>query len=505
MIEKLAIANRGEIAIRIIRAARILGIKTLALYSESDADSLHVRLADEAVSLGSGGVNETYLDIDKIIEIMKSMGADAVHPGYGFLSENAEFAEEVVNNHFVFVGPSPGVLRLLGDKVQAIKMAKDAGLPTVPGSDEYVRDLDHALDVAEKVGFPLIIKAVYGGGGKGMELVQSMDEMENSFESCQEMARNYFGRDEIFIEKFIDSPRHIEVQVLADHHKNVLHLGDRECSIQRSHQKILEEAPSFLDDETRDALGRKVTFFAKQLAYRNAGTTEFLWKNGVLYFNEVNPRIQVEHPVTEMITGIDIVVEQLRIAMGEELPYRQEDIQFKGHAIEYRINAEDPLGGFFPQTGRITRLHIPTEPETRFDTFLYPGYEVRGDYDSLIGKLIVWGRSREEAIIRSKTALKELQIGGLKTNHTLFPIILKDKAFINRELSTSFIKDRAILEELEEYERKVVAAFYLVASQQTSLSSISSPIATRESDSSRQLLVSTDNPWKQKGRWEMTR
>ncbi len=503
MIEKLAIANRGEIAIRIIRAARILGIKTLALYSERDADSLHVRLADEAASLGSGGVNETYLNIDKIIEIMQAMGVDAVHPGYGFLSENAEFAQRVVDNHFVFIGPSPGVLRLLGDKVQAIRMAKDAGLPTVPGSDEYVNDLDHALDLAEEIGFPLIIKAVYGGGGKGMELVRSIEEMEASFESCQEMARSYFGRGEVFIEKFIDSPRHIEVQVLADHHKNVLHLGDRECSIQRSHQKLLEEAPSFLDDETRNTLGRKVTFFARQLSYRNAGTTEFLWKDGVLYFNEVNPRIQVEHPVSEMITGIDIVVEQLRIAMGEELPYSQEDIQFKGHAIEYRINAEDPLGGFFPQTGRITRLHIPTEPETRFDTFLYPGYEIRGDYDSLIGKLIVWGRTREEAIIRSETALKELQIAGLKTNHTLFPLILKDPAFKSRNLSTSFIAERKILEKLADYERKVVAAFYMVASQQMDSSMLVSSVPS--SKSSKQLLISTDNQWKQKGRWEMTR
>ncbi|MCE7741287.1 MAG: acetyl-CoA carboxylase biotin carboxylase subunit [Candidatus Heimdallarchaeota archaeon] len=458
MLSTILIANRGEIAIRIIRACRLLNFKTVAIFSDIDSTSLHIKMADEAFCLGSGDVQDTYLNIEKIIEIALKSQSDAIHPGYGFLSESAIFAEEVEKNGLIFVGPSPSILHRLGNKIEAKKMAKEAGILTVPGSSGYINSVSEAEQITNKIGYPIIIKAAYGGGGRGMEIVENPDALEISLMGCQTIASKFFGSSEVFIEKYIHAPRHVEIQFLADNFGNVIHIGDRECSIQRSYQKIIEEAPSFISARRRNSLGEKICNLAKKLSYRNAGTAEFLWKDRKLYFNEINPRIQVEHPVTEMITGIDLVVQQLRVANNEELSYSQKDIKFSGHALEFRINAEDPLKAFYPQTGKILSLNIPGGNDVRFDTFIYPNYNLPNQYDSLIGKLIIRGENREDAIQKSRLALNELAISGLTTNISLHKAIIETEEFQHRQITTDFLERTKINQILNHYEKlKLVA------------------------------------------------
>ncbi len=469
MFKTVLVANRGEIAVRIIRACKMLNIKTIAIFSTADSLSQHVKIADEAYCLGSGTVQDTYLNIDKIISIAKKTKANAIHPGYGFLSENAEFAERVISENIFFIGPSPSIIRLLGDKVKARAVASKVGLPIVPGSKTYVNSVAEAESVADEIGYPIIIKAAFGGGGRGMEIVRSKESLEVALLGAQSIAENFFGAKEVFIEKYIEDPKHIEIQFIADNFGNVIHLGDRECSIQRSHQKVIEEAPSFLSEEERAVLGEKVCKLVKDLHYSNVGTAEFLWKDGKYYFNEINPRIQVEHPVTEMVTGIDLVSEQLKVASGAKLSYSQENIKINGNAIEFRINAEDPYS-FLPQSGKIEQFVAPTLYHVRFDTFIYPNYNVTNHYDSLLGKLIVWGKSRQEAIERSKLALNELILTGITTNISLHKAIIETKEFRERTFSTSFLENMKVKEKVKQLEEMEVAAIF-VARQKQNISS----------------------------------
>ena len=460
MIRSILIANRGEIAVRVIRACRSKNLRSIAVFSDLDKDSLHVKMADEAYDLGEETAESTYLNIPKLIEIAERSKADAVHPGYGFLSENEEFARQVINIDKKFIGPSPDIIGFLGNKIKAKRLAKKVGIPVLPGSDGYVATFEEAKSVAEKIGFPIIIKAAYGGGGRGMEIVESEKDLKIALESCRSMALEYFGREELLIEKSIDAPRHIEIQFMGDNYGNIVHLGDRECTIQRSHQKLIEEAPSFLPRKEIDKLGEMTSVLAHELKYSNVGTAEFLWKDGNIYFNEVNPRIQVEHVVTEMVTGIDLVEEQLQIASDKSLDYTQEEISLHGHAIEYRINAEDPYNSFLPQHGKITNLIVPGGPRIRFDSHLYPNYIVPISYDSLIGKLVVWGRNRKRAINRSRHTLKELVISGIKTNLDLHKVIIETREFKKGELSTDFLNHPNITKSLHDFERKKLAAVF---------------------------------------------
>ncbi|MFW9877524.1 MAG: acetyl/propionyl/methylcrotonyl-CoA carboxylase subunit alpha [Candidatus Thorarchaeota archaeon] len=458
MIKSVLIANRGEIAVRIIRACRSKDIQSIAVFSNSDKNSLHVKMADEAYGLGNKSVQGTYLNIPKLIEIIERSKADAVHPGYGFLSENAEFARRVINLGKIFIGPNPITIDFLGNKIKAKKLAKKVGLPVLAGSEGFIKSLEEARSVADKIGYPVIIKAAFGGGGRGMEIVESEEYMDNALKGCRSMGLKFFGRNEVFIEQSITAPRHVEIQFIGDNFGNVAHLGDRECTIQRSHQKLIEEAPSFLSRDEITRLGEKTCLLARELNYSNLGTAEFLWKDGNIYFNEVNPRIQVEHVVTEMITGIDLVEEQINIASNKQLNFTQEEISFHGHAIEFRINAEDPYNSFFPQHGKITNLIIPGGPKVRFDSYLYPNYVVPHDFDSLIGKLVVWGRNRKRAINLSKHALKELAISGIKTNLDMHKVIVETHEFKKGELSTDFLNKTNIAQNLKELERKKLAA-----------------------------------------------
>ncbi|MHA2008980.1 MAG: acetyl-CoA carboxylase biotin carboxylase subunit [Promethearchaeota archaeon] len=454
------IANRGEIAVRVIRACRLKNLRSIAVFCDEDKDSLHVKLADEAYGLGEDSVECTYLNIPKLLEIIERSKADAVHPGYGFLSENAEFAREVIKMGKIFIGPSPSIIDFLGNKVQAKKLAEKVGLPVLPGSDGFVNTFEEAKTVANKIGYPIIIKAAFGGGGRGMEIVESEENLKIALEGCQSIALKFFGREEVLIEKSVEAPRHIEIQFIGDNFGNVVHLGDRECTIQRSHQKLIEEAPSFLSREIIDELGEKTCLLARELHYSNVGTAEFLWKNGKIYFNEVNPRIQVEHVVTEMVTGFDLVEEQLSIASNKPLDFTQEDVSINGHAIEYRINAEDPNNSFLPQNGKITRLIVPGGPKVRFDSHIYPNYVVPHNFDSLLGKLVIWGRNRRRAINLSKHTLKELAISGINTNLDLHKVIIETKEFKKGDLTTDFLSRNNITNDLQDYERKKLAAVF---------------------------------------------
>jgi pyruvate carboxylase subunit A len=497
MLDTVLVANRGEIAIRIIRACRSLNFKAIALFAEDDSNSLHVKMADEAYSLGKGTVQDTYLNIEKIIDIAKESGSTAIHPGYGFLSESSLFAEKTINNKLLFIGPKPEIINQLGDKMEAKKIANEVDIPLVPGSIDYVSTLEQAEEIAEEIGYPLMIKAAFGGGGKGMEVVHSPSTLEISLLGCQTVSQRFFGRKEVFIEKFITNPRHIEIQFLADNFGNVVHLGDRECSIQRAHQKIIEEAPSFLNDEVRNKLGEKVCALAERINYQNAGTAEFLWKDNQLFFNEINPRIQVEHPVTEMITGTDLVVQQLKVANNEELSFKQEEISFRGHAIEFRINAEDPLKSFYPQSGTITGLNIPGGNSIRFDTALFPSYILPNSYDSLIGKLIVWGDSRREVIEKSRHALQELAITGVTTNIALHKAILETPEFLSREITTDFLEINKIQEILDHYDKmKLAAVFRIYEQNKDKIPSILNDLRRRGSDYNR---------WKEQSKFEQQR
>jgi acetyl-CoA carboxylase biotin carboxylase subunit len=441
MIEKVLIANRGEIALRIQRACRELGIKTVAVHSEADAEAKYVRLADESVCIGPASSTLSYLNIPAVISAAEVTDATAIHPGYGFLSENADFAERVQNSGFIFIGPRPETIRLMGDKVCAKDAMKASGVPCVPGSDGALpEDDDEIMRIAKQTGYPVILKAAGGGGGRGMRVVHTEAALLNAVSMTRTEAQSFFGNPMIYMEKFLQHPRHIEIQVLADEHGNAVHLGERDCSMQRRHQKVLEEAPApSLDSKLRDKIGERCAEACRKIGYRGAGTFEFLYEDGEFFFIEMNTRVQVEHPVTEMITGVDIVQEQLRIASGEKLRYKQKEIQFRGHAIECRINAEDPYT-FVPSPGRITQYHVPGGPGIRVDSHIYHNYFVPPHYDSMIGKLIAYGDTREQAIARMRTALSEMVVDGVKTNLPLHRDLMHDAAFLQGGASIHYLE-----------------------------------------------------------------
>ena len=427
MFEKVLIANRGEIALRILRACREMGIETVAVHSKADAELKHVLLADESVCIGPAPSSESYLNMPAIIASAEVTNADAIHPGYGFLSENADFAERVEQSGFTFIGPRAETIRMMGDKVEAIKAMKAAGIPCVPGSDGPLStDPDEIRATAERIGYPVIIKAAGGGGGRGMRVVRSADEVVDAVRLTKTEARQAFGNDMVYMEKFLETPRHIEIQVLSDKHGNAIHLGERDCSLQRRHQKVMEEAPApGISEEQRNAIGAVCVEACKRIGYHGAGTFEFLYENGEFYFIEMNTRVQVEHPVTEMVTGVDIVREQIRIAAGLPLSYTQDDIKVRGHALECRINAENAKT-FIPSPDKVREFHAPGGLGVRVESHLYDGYTVPPHYDSMIGKLITWGDDRQTAIARAKMALRELVIEGISTNIELHQDLLDD-------------------------------------------------------------------------------
>ncbi len=500
MFSKVLIANRGEIAVRIIRACRELGMQTVAVFSEADRHALHVRYADEAYLLGPAPSRESYLRGDKIIEIAKKSGAGAIHPGYGFLAERADFAQACLDAGLAFIGPKPSSIAAMGDKAVARATVAKAGVPVVPGTEgEGALSDEELLTLAPKIGFPLLIKATAGGGGKGMREVRSLDEMPALLQAARREAEASFGDGNVYLEKLVEGARHIEIQILADTHGNVIHLSERECSLQRRHQKLLEESPSpFIadDEEMRQRMGSVAVRAAQAVGYVNAGTIEFLVdKDKNFYFLEMNTRLQVEHPVTEMVTGVDIVKEQIRIARGRQLRYTQEDIRLNGWAIECRINAEDPYNNFLPSTGRITHIILPTGPGVRVDTGVYPGFEISPYYDSLISKLIVWGETRAEAILRMRRALEEYKIVGVRTNIPFHQNLMDSHRFMGGQFDTRFVEERFSMDASNEGKDTLpeIAAIIatLVAHQQTQRAA--HVIQRGERDTSN---------WKWIGRWE---
>ena len=430
MLDKILIANRGEIALRILRACRELGIKTVAVHSDADRDLKHVRLADESVCIGPAPSTQSYLNVPAVLSAAEVTDAVGIHPGYGFLSENADFAERVMESGFIFIGPKPETIRIMGDKVAAIKAMKASGVPCVPGSDGPLGDDEKEnLRIAHEIGYPIIIKAAGGGGGRGMRVVHSEANLLSAISLTKAEAGAAFNNDIVYMEKFLGNPRHVEIQVLADEHGNAIHLGERDCSMQRRHQKVIEEAPApGITPEMRSRIGERCAAACREIGYRGAGTFEFLYENGEFYFIEMNTRVQVEHPVTEMITGVDIVREQIRIASGEPLHYTQDDIKINGHAMECRINAEDP-DTFMPSPGTITAYHAPGGPGVRVDSHIYNGYRVPPYYDSMIGKLITHGEDRHTAMARMHNALSEIVIEGIKTNIPLQQELVTDAGF----------------------------------------------------------------------------
>ncbi|WP_096702035.1 acetyl-CoA carboxylase biotin carboxylase subunit [Magnetospirillum sp. 15-1] len=440
MFEKVLIANRGEIALRIHRACREMGIRTVAVHSTADNDAMHVRLADEAVCIGPPAARDSYLNKAAILSAASITGADAIHPGYGFLSENADFAQMVEEHGFVFIGPTPDHIRMMGDKITAKQAVKDAGIPVVPGSDGSVDTEETALEVAAGIGYPVLIKATAGGGGKGMKVARNAEELVESWKLARNEAKAAFGNADVYMEKYLGHPRHIEMQILADNYGAVVHLGERDCSLQRKHQKVLEEAPSpALNADQRARIGKIACDAIAKLGYRNAGTIEFLYENGEFYFIEMNTRLQVEHPVTEAITGIDLVREQIRIAAGAPLGYTQADVRFAGHALECRVNAEDPVT-FVPCPGRIEGYHAPGGLGVRVDSGLYAGYRIPPHYDSMIAKLIVYGNTRNEALMRLKRALGEYVIEGVKTTLPLHNRLVQDADFVNGDYDIHWLE-----------------------------------------------------------------
>jgi acetyl-CoA carboxylase biotin carboxylase subunit len=430
MFDKILIANRGEIALRILRACRELGIQTVAVHSSADRDLKHVRLADEAICIGGASSTDSYLNVPALISAAEITDSEAIHPGYGFLSENADFAERVEQSGFTFIGPRSETIRLMGDKVSAIEAMKKAGVPCVPGSDGPLNDdKERNVKLARGIGYPIIIKAAGGGGGRGMRVVHTEAALLNAIALTKTEAKSFFGNDMVYMEKFLETPRHIEFQVLADKHGNAIHLGERDCSTQRKHQKVIEEAPAIgITEEVRQEIGRRCANACSDIGYFGAGTFEFLYEKGEFYFIEMNTRVQVEHPITEIITNVDIVAEQLKIAAGEPLSYTQDDIKIQGHAIECRLNAEHSET-FMPSPGNITQLHVPGGPGIRFDSHIYNGYTIPQYYDSMIGKLIASGNDRESALARIKNALNEMVIDGVHTNIPLLRDIVVDKDF----------------------------------------------------------------------------
>ena len=441
MLKKILVANRGEIAVRIIRACRELGIRTVAVYSEIDRDSLHKELADEAVCIGPAPSNKSYLNVKAIIEAACLTGCDGIHPGYGFLSENSSFAKMCDEIGIKFIGPNYKMIELMGNKSKAKETMKNAGVPVVPGSNGLVDNVLEAIKVALKIGYPVILKASSGGGGKGIRIAYNEKELVKFYDLVRQEAKISFNDDSIYIEKFIENPRHIEVQVMADEHGNVIHLGERDCTVQRNNQKMLEETPSgVITDKLRQKMGKITVNAIKEVGYSNVGTIEYLLdKNKDFYFMEMNTRVQVEHPITEAITGIDIIKEQLKIASGEKLQYKQDDIKFTGHSLEARINAENPYKNFMPCPGEIKELHIPGGNGIRIDTAIYPGYKIPPTYDSMIAKIIVHGKDRNESIAKMKSALGEFVIDGINSNIHFLYRILKDEDFISNNYDTSFI------------------------------------------------------------------
>jgi len=441
-LNKILIANRGEIAVRIIRACKEMNIKTVAVYSEVDKDALHTRLADEAICIGPASPKQSYLNIKNIIEAASITKADSIHPGFGFLSENSQFAKICEESNIKFIGPTSKVIDLLGNKSNSKEMMKKEGVPVIPGSDGSIKDLKQAILICEKIGYPVLLKASAGGGGKGIRQVNSFEELETNYNIVKQEAKNAFNDSEIYIEKFIQNPRHVEIQILADEHGNVVHLGERDCTIQRNHQKVIEETPStIIDDKLRSKMGNAAIKAAKAAGYTSCGTVEFLVdKDKNFYFMEMNTRIQVEHPITEMRTGIDLVKEQIRIAAGEELKFKQKEIEFKGHSMECRINAENPSKNFMPSPGKINEINLPGGNGIRVDTAIYSGYTIPANYDSMIAKIIVFGTNRNEAISKMKRALEELVIDGVETNRDFLFDIIRNPDFIRGNFDTSFIE-----------------------------------------------------------------
>lgn len=441
MFNKVLIANRGEISVRIIRTLRDMGIGSVAVFSEEDRNSLHVQLADEAICIGPAKSKDSYLNIVNILSAATLSGAEAIHPGFGFLSENPRFAKMCEECNIKFIGPSHKTIEMMGDKSKAKDIMKANKIPVIPGSEGPLKDIDEAQRIADEVGYPVLLKAASGGGGKGMRIANSKEEIKKAFESAAMEAKGSFGDDRLYLEKVIVNPKHIEFQILADEHGNVIHLGERDCSIQRRNQKIIEEAPSpVIDKNLRDEMGKTAVRAAKAVGYKNAGTLEFLLdKNGHYYFMEMNTRIQVEHPITEMVTGIDIIKDQIKIAYGEKLSYEQKDIKISGHSIECRINAEDPSKNFAPSPGNITALHIPSGIGVRVDSFIYQGYKVSPHYDSMVAKLIVHGRDRVEAMDRMKRALGEFIVDGIKTNVDYHFNIMDNENYKSGDYDTGFI------------------------------------------------------------------
>lgn len=447
-ISKVLIANRGEVAVRIIRACKELGIKTVSIHSLADSDSLHVLLADESVCVGQAVSSESYLNIPNILAAAEVTDADAIHPGYGFLSENAKFAQICRESNILFIGPTPHNIEMLGDKARAKEIMKKNGVPTVPGSDGIVKDEKEALKIAHQIGYPVIVKAAAGGGGKGMRIAHTDMSLLNAYNTAKVEAEKAFGNPNVYIEKFIENPRHIEIQIVADNYGNVIHLGERDCSIQRRHQKLVEESPSpIIDDETRQRIGEAAIRAAKAVGYQNVGTIEFLYDldTGEFYFMEMNTRIQVEHPVTEWVTAIDLVKQQILLAAGEKLGYKQEDIELFGHAIECRINAEDPDNDFRPAPGTINAMHTPGGPGVRIDTHIYTGYKVPPYYDSMIAKVITHGRDRAEALARMRRSLEEFFVDGVITTRELHIKIMNNEDFISGNYSVNFLEKSGLL------------------------------------------------------------
>jgi acetyl-CoA carboxylase biotin carboxylase subunit len=501
MFRKILIANRGEIAVRIIRTCHEMGVRTVAVYSQADRPALHVRMADEAYEIGPPPVRESYLVQERIIETAKRSGAEAIHPGYGFLAENAEFAEAVAAAGLVFVGPSGEAMRKMGEKTAARKLMRAAGVPIVPGSLDAVEDVDEALNIAERVGFPVLIKAAAGGGGKGMRIAHRAEDLPALFKTAASEARSAFGDGRVYIEKYVESPRHIEFQILADRYGNAVHLGERECSIQRRHQKVIEESPScLLDEKMRQQMGEAAVAAARSCGYTNAGTIEFIVdQNRHYYFLEMNTRLQVEHPVTEMVTGLDLVKLQLEIAAGDKLPFRQEEMVRHGHAIECRVYAEDPENNFLPSIGRLTHLQRPSGYGIREDSGVNEGDEISIYYDPMIAKLIAWGATRDEAIRRMRRALMEYQIAGVRTTIPFCLWVLNHPKFCVGEFDTHFVQNEFLNVQFSSVDGEMNLAAVALAAVLHRESKQLGPVNVRADGQSFYQSNASPNHWKLRG------